>query len=55
LQQNDLPAIISKQQSEMDNDNDVDDADDNDAEIQSMNQISVKPSSNAVNFSFIKI
>jgi len=55
LQQNDLPAVISAHESEMDNDNDADDEDDNEADIQSMNQISVKPSSNAVNFSFIKI
>ena len=55
LQQNDLPAVISAHESEMENDNDADNEDDNEADIQSMNQISVKPSSNAVNFSFIKI
>src|SRR5438270_532640 len=42
LQQNDLPAVISAQQSEMDNDTDADDEDDSGADIQSMNQISTK-------------
>ena len=55
LQQNDLPAVISAHESEMENDNDADDEDDNEADIQSMNQVSVKPSGNAVNFTFVKI
>ena len=59
LQQNDLPAVISEHQSEMDNDNDADDEDndkDNDqADIQSMNQICTKPAGRPVNYTFIKI
>jgi serine protease Do len=55
LQQNDLPAVISAQQSEMDNDNDADDEDDNEADIQSMNQVSTQPTNRVGNFSFIKL
>ena len=49
LQQNDLPAVISAQQSEMENDTDADDEGDSDADIQSMNQISTQPSSGRLN------
>jgi PDZ domain len=52
LQQNDLPAVISTQQSEIDSDTD---ADNDESEIQSMNQISMKPTGQAVNFTFVKI
>lgn len=56
LQNNDLPAVISEHQSEMDNDNDADDDNDNDdADIQSMNQISIRPASQHVNYTFVKI
>jgi hypothetical protein len=55
LQQNDLPAVISAQQSEMDNDNDGDDEDDRDADIQSMNQISTQPSSGRLNSFVIQL
>src|SRR6266480_3856523 len=48
LQQNDLPAVISAQQSDvdvdMDVDNDSDDEGDSESEIQSLNQISTQPS-----------
>ncbi len=55
LQTNDLPAVISAHQSEMDNDNDSDDEDNDDADTQSMNQISIKPSGQHVNYTFVKI
>jgi hypothetical protein len=55
LQTNDLPAVISEHQSEMDNDNDSDDEDNDDADTQSMNQISIKPSGQHVNYTFVKI
>jgi hypothetical protein len=55
LQQNDLPAVISAQQSEMDNDTDADDEDDSGADIQSMNQISTKRAGKPVNYTFVKI
>lgn len=57
LQQNDLPAVISAHQQEMDNDNDADDEDENDhdTEIQSMNQICTKPAGQPINHTFIKI
>ena len=54
LQQNDLPAVISEHQSEMENDA-ADEDDDNDADIQSMNQICTKPAGHPVNYTFIKI
>ena len=44
LQTTDLPAVISEHQSEMDNDTDVDEEDSDEADIQSMNQVSVEPS-----------
>jgi hypothetical protein len=44
LQTNDLPAVISEHQSEMDNDTDIDEQDSDEADIQSMNQVSVQPS-----------
>ena len=52
LQNNDLPAVISEHQSEMDNDNDADDDDDDNggAEIQSMNQISTSHFGNSAGF-----
>jgi hypothetical protein len=59
LQENDLPAVISEHQSEMENDNDADDVDnDNDnnqAEIQLMNQVCTKPVGHRVNYTFVKI
>ena len=56
LQNNDLPAVISEHQSEMDSDNDADDDDDNDnANIQSMNQTSIKSAGKHVNYTFVKI
>src|SRR6266404_4100892 len=55
LQQNDLPAVISAQQSEIDSDTDVDDQDSDEAEIQSMNQVCTKPAGQRVNYTFIKI
>jgi serine protease Do len=55
LQQNDLPAVISAQQSETDNDKDADDEDDNDADIQSTNQISTQPSSGRLNSFVIQL
>ena len=55
LQQNDLPAVISAQQSELDSDTDIDEEDSDESEIQSMNQISVKPSAKNINSSFVKI
>ena len=55
LQTNDLPAVISAQQSETDSDTDVDEEDSDEADIQSMNQVSVKPSGQTDNFSFVKL
>ena len=59
LQQNDLPAVISEHQSEMENDNDADDHDEDNgndgADIRSMNQICTKPAGRPVNYTFIKI
>jgi serine protease Do len=55
LQQNDLPAVISAQQSEIDSDTDVDEEDSDESEIQSMNQISIKPFGKNINSSFVKI
>ncbi len=49
LQTNDLPAVISAQQPEIDSDTDVDNEDSDEAEIQSMNQISTQPSSGKLN------
>ena len=49
LQTNDLPAVISSQQPEIDSDTDVDNEDSDEAEIQSMNQISTQPSSGKLN------
>ena len=54
LQKNDLPAVIS-QQPEVDSDADIDDEDSDEADIQSMNQVSIKPSGKTVNSSFVKI
>src|SRR5438067_6339131 len=50
LQQNDLPAVISAQQSETDNDTDIDDEDSDEADIQSMNQISTRHVGNTAGF-----
>jgi hypothetical protein len=55
LQQNDLPSVISAQQSEIDNDNGADDEDGSDADIQSMNQISTQPSSGRRNSFVIQL
>src|SRR6184192_4023258 len=55
LQQNDLPAVISAHGSDLDNDTDIDEEDSDESEIQSMNQISVKPSAKNINSSFVKI
>ena len=54
LQTNDLPAVIS-QQPEVDSDADIDDENSDEADIQSMNQVSIKPSGKTVNSSFVKI
>jgi hypothetical protein len=54
LQNNDLPAVISEHQSEMENDADDED-NDNDADIQSMNQVCTKPAGQPINYTFIKI
>jgi hypothetical protein len=53
LQTNDLPAVISEHQAEMDND--TDDDDDSDADIQSMSQISIQPSVNELNSSILRL
>jgi DNA-binding protein YbaB len=55
LQNNDLPAVISSQQTDVDSDTDVDEEDSDEADIQSMNQVSVEPNGQAVDYSFIKI
>jgi len=58
LQQNDLPAVISEHQEDMDNDNDADDEDsddDHDADVQLMNQVCTEPAGQPVNHTFIKI
>ena len=55
LQTNDLPAVISEHQSEMDNDTDADDEDDSDADIRSMSQISIQPSMNELNSSILRL
>ncbi len=55
LQQNDLPAVISAQRSELDGDTDIDDADSDEADIQSMNQISTQPSSGRLNSFVIQL
>ncbi len=55
LQTNDLPAVISEHQSEMDNDTDIDEEDSDEADIQSMNQVSVQPSSGKSNSYFLQL
>src|SRR4029077_9377509 len=55
LQQNDLPAVISAQQSEIDNDTDIDEEDSDEADIQSLNQISTQPSSGKLNSFVIQL
>jgi serine protease Do len=55
LQQNDLPAVISAQQSEIDNDTDIGEEDSDESEIQSMNQISTQPSSGRLNSFVIQL
>jgi len=55
LQQNDLPAVISAQQSELDSDTDIDEEDSDESEIQSMNQISTQPSSGRLNSFVIQL
>ena len=55
LQQNDLPAVISTQQSEIESDTDIDEEDSDESEIQSMNQISTQPSSGKLNSFVIQL
>src|SRR5947209_16022879 len=55
LQQNDLPAVISAQQPEIDSDTDIDDEDSDEADIQSMNQISTQPSNGKLNSFVIRL
>jgi hypothetical protein len=55
LQTNDLPAVISGHQAEMDNDTDADDEDDSDADIRSMSEISIQPSMNELNSSILRL
>ena len=55
LQNNDLPAVISEHQSEMDSDTDADEEDNDQADIQSMNQVCTKPAARPVNYTFVKI
>ena len=55
LQQNDLPAVISAQRSELDGDTDIDGEDSDEADIQSMNQISTQPSSGRLNSFVIQL
>jgi PDZ domain-containing protein len=55
LQTNDLPAVISEHQTEMDTDTDTDDEDENDADIQSMSQISIRSSTNELNSSILRL
>ncbi|HET9857832.1 MAG TPA: PDZ domain-containing protein [Chthoniobacterales bacterium] len=55
LQQNDLPAVISAQQSELDGDTDTDEEGSDEADIQSMNQISTQPSSGRLNSFVIQL
>jgi hypothetical protein len=56
LQTNDLPAVISKQaQGDRDGDTDIDEEDSDETEIQSMNQISTRPTGQQVNYTFVKI
>ena len=55
LQQNDLPAVISAQESELDSDTDIDEEDSDESEIQSMNQISTQPSSGRLNSFVIQL
>ncbi len=55
LQQNDLPAVISAQQSELDSDTDIDEEDSDESEIRSMNQILTQPSSGRLNSFVIQL
>ncbi len=55
LQQNDLPAVISTQQSEIESDTDIDEEDSDESEIQSMNQISTQSSSGRLNSFVIQL
>ena len=55
LQSNDLPAVISSQQPEIDSDTDIDEEDGDEADIQSMSQISTKSAGQLVNYTFVKI
>jgi serine protease Do len=55
LQQNDLPAVISEHESEINSDIDADDEGDDETEIQSMNQVSTAPSNSQSNYSVIKL
>jgi serine protease Do len=49
LQQNDLPAVISAQQPELGGDTDIDEEDSDEADIQSMNQVSTQPARDSLN------
>ena len=42
LQQNDLPVVISAQESELDGDTDIDEEGRDAADVQSMNQVSMQ-------------
>lgn len=55
LQTNDLPAVISEHQTEMDSDTDTDDEDESDADIQSMSQISIQSTVNELNSSILRL
>jgi DNA-binding protein YbaB len=55
LQENDLPAVISAQEPEINSDSDVDEEDSDEADIQSMNQVSVKPYGKTTNYTFVKL
>ena len=57
LQTNDLPAVISGNNPDMDADADDNDSDDedSDADIQSMNQVLLKPTGQTENFTLVKL
>jgi hypothetical protein len=47
--------VISAHESDLDNENDSTDEDDDEADIQSLNQVSTQPTNRVGNFSFIKL
>ena len=55
LQNNDLPSVISAQEPEIDSDTDLDDEDGDEADIQSMSQISGQPSTGSSHSYIIKL